>query len=728
MSFNNEGFNIYRVTNDILDYMDRVEFPDYIIKLYDRYPYLIPILISIFVTYNIGFSRVFPLWSDPGEWLKYAKAYEAIILGIFGIQPRYAIEILEVMGSQSVFGYPPLSLILLSIYRAILGDVPGVQYYGSTLLVLQTIPPYLIIYRITRVRWLSLFAGIFTAFTPGYMEIFGWGGYPNLLGLFLIGISIYYLIGLLDGEEKIWKPILTSTLIIFTHHLSTALFISILVVWGVLQILIKRDTYNGSRLIALSIYTGIILALYRYGLGFLEDYIIDNEAAYYELRVDYMEMLIWIFKEPIVFLIGLIILGYAFYILKTLDGRIQLLFIAWLISPILLTFGYLFGIALDYNRFLLFLTQPIPILLTLSYIHLKKIYILELIIHWRRKLASTIITFILISYVGLFLINGFIVPYKIDGWYQERDEYGWWGRHDALTWIRDYTDSDSIFAADELMGRWIEGYSHRKSYINTDPKWLFRAGQIEEYLISSALYGGVYEYRSPRFRLYIQADINPRYSLSVLYWRYGDYEPAFYIPLPDIVALYNPYKPTVPQNISESRMVYINENGLQVLYWTNNSLIVIQEIEIIDEDTIYINFDISNSSTKYIGIPFKLDKDTFISFTIEGDIVKLKFDQAYIILEVDGLYDAYLIPWEDDKLVIISDSKSISIKIEFITRLNKNLDRVIFNSIWDLARKYDIDYIVISTEDFRDEGSKYYFLGRIFKVAYNNGFVTILKI
>ena len=703
-------------------------FTNYLTQLYNRYPYLIPMLISIIVTYNIGFSRVFPFWSDPGEWLKYAKAYEAIILGLLGIQPRYAIEILEVMGSQSVFGYPPISLILLSIYRAILGDVPGVQYYGSTLLALQTIPPYLIVYRITGVRWLSLLAGIFTAFTPGYMEIFGWGGYPNLLGLFLIGISIYYLIGFLDGEEEIWKPILTSTLIIFTHHLSTAVYITILVLWGLLHILVKRDFYNGSRLIAISIYTGIILALYRYGLGFLEDYIIDNEAAYYELRVDYVEMLIWIFKEPIVFLIGLIVIGYSFYTLKGLGGRTDLLFIAWLISPILLTFGYLFGVALDYNRFLLFLTQPIPILITLPYINLKKIYILELIIHWRRKLASTIITSILIGYLAIFFINGFLVPYKIDGWYQERDKYGWWGRHDALTWIRDYTDSYSIFAADELMGRWIEGYSHRKSYINTDPKWLFRAGQIEEYLISSALYGGVYEYRSPAYRLYIQGDVNPRYSISVLYWRYGDYEPAFYIPLPDIVTLYNPYKPTSPQNISKSKLVYIDENGLQIIYWTNMSLTVIQELMVIDENTIYINFDISNLSAKYIGIPIKLDKDMFISFTIEEDMVKLKFDEAFILLEIANLYDAYLVPWEDDKLLIVSDSSSISIKLDFITRLNKNLDGVLFNSIWDLAEKYDIDYIVISTKDFRDENSRYYFLGRLFKVAYNNGYVTILKI
>ncbi len=708
--------------------MDGAYLKNFVSKVYDRYPYLIPVVISIVVTFNIGFSRVFPLWSDPGEWLKYAKAYEAVILKALGFQPQYAEDILDIMGSQIVFGYPPLSLFLISIFRAVLGDVPGVQYLGTVLLVIQPIPSYLITYRLTRIKWIALLAGLFTAFTPGYMEIFGWGGYPNLLGFFLIGISIYYLLGVLKDEEKIWKPLIISILIVFTHHLSTAVYIALLLIWGLGLIVISKKYSEGLKLVGLSTLTGLILILYRYGFGYLEDYITYNEAAFYELRVDYIKMIIWIFKEPIVFIIGIFIIIYSIYIIYGVDRTAFTLFIAWLSTPIILTFGYLLGIALDYNRFILFLTQPIPIILALSFLNNRKTYLWEIFIHWRRKIGVIIILILLTGYTGLYFVNGATAPYKIDEWYQERDRYGWWGRHDALTWIRDNTDSEAVFAADELMGRWIEGYSHRKAYINTDPKWLFRKGQVEEYFISSSIFGGPYEYRSPYYRIFVQADLNPRYSIEFRYWRYGDYEPALYIPVWDVVELSNPYRPGPPLNISASELITIDDQGFQAIYWTNKSLIVIQEMEVTGENTVILRFESVNKTGRYVGIPVKLDRDTFISYTIEEDIIRLKFDNAFIVLRSNDFYDAYLLPWEEDKLLIVFKGPTLELEVEFISRRNKGVEGIEFQDIWSLTREYGINYVVISTEDYRDFRSKYFFLGRIFKVAYNNGYVTILKI
>jgi len=708
--------------------MDSVKLRISISTLYNKYPYLIPVLVSAIITYKIGFARVFPLWSDPGEWLKYAKAYEAVILGSLGFQPQYAKDILDTMGSQIVFGYPPLTLFLITVFRAVLGDVPGVQYLGTTLLIIQPIPIYLITYRLTKLRWLSILAGLYASFTPGYMEIFGWGGYPNLLGFFLIGMSIYYLLGLLMDDEGILKPLATSILIVFTHHLSTAVYISILFLWGVLIIVILKRSDQGLKIIGLSAVTGLILALYRYGLGYLEDYITYNEAAYYELRVDYIKMILWIFKEPIVFVIGLFILVYALHVMYKYDVKIFTLFTAWTSIPIILTFGYLFGLALDYNRFILFLTQPIPILLSLSFLSLRKTYLWEIFIHWRRKLGSLLLLLLLLGYTSLYLVNGAVAPYKIDEWYNQKDRYGWWGRHDALTWIRDNTVSTAKFAADELMGRWIEGYSHRKAFINTDPKWLFRSGQIEEYFISSSMYGGLYEYRSPAYRVFIQGDVNPRYSIDIRYWRYGDYEPAFYIPIPDVVELHDPYRPSAPLNVSKAELIYIEEGGFQAIYWTNKSLIIIQTLKIVDTDTLKLRFEVVNKTAKYTAIPIKIDKNIFISFTIEENVIKLKYDEGYIYLVTDGFYDAYLLPWEDDKLLIVFSDNVIDIVVEFKTRRNQDVNGVLFSSIWDIAEEYGINYIVISTKDYRETNSPYYFLGRIFKVAYNNGFVTILKI
>ena len=701
---------------------------DSIAKLYNKYPYIIPVLISMIITFNIGFSRVFPLWSDPGEWLKYAKAYEAVILKAIGFNPQYARDILDIMGNQIIFGYPPLTLFLISIFRAILGDVPGVQYLGTTLLVIQPIPIYLITYRLTKIRWIALLASLYAAFTPGYMEIFGWGGYPNLLGFFLIGMSIYYLIGVLKDEERLWKPLITSILIVFTHHLSTAVYIAILLVWGLLIIGVSRKYEYGLKLLGLSALTGFILALYRYGLGYLEDYVTYNEAAFYELRVDYVKMVVWIFKEPIVFVIGIFILAYSLYIIYRYDMETFILFIVWISVPILLTFGYLFGIALDYNRFVLFLTQPIPIILSLSFIGHRNTYLWEIFIHWRRRIVAILILVLLVGYTGLYLVNGASAPYKIDEWYREKDRYGWWGRHDALTWIRDNTDSNAKFAADELMGRWIEGYSHRKAYINTDPKWLFRRGQIDEYFISSTIFGGPYEYRSPHYRVFVQADINPRYSVEIRYWRYGDYEPALYIPIDDIVELSDPYKPGPPLEVSASELISIGRGGFQAIYWTNKTLIVIQEMEVIDENTILIRFETLNKTHKYVGIPLKLDMKTFISYTIEEDMIRLKYDNGYILLMLNNFYDAYLLPWENDKLLVVFSNPTLEMRFEFITRKNTDIEGVSFIDIWSLASREGINYVVISTDDYRNPRSKYYFLGRIFKVAYNNGFVTVLKI
>lgn len=484
-------------------------------------------------------ARITPWWSDPGEWLKYANAIEAFLARHLGISSPQHEAMLLTMWDQGVFQYPPLFFLILLPLKFLLGPLQALKILGSILFALQPVPIYFLAKKITGSRFSGLLAAYATSLLPINVEMLGWGGYPNLFGLLLLSTNIFFTVSVMvePKPRNIYAMLLTSALIPLLHHLTSGVFLGILLLW-ILFLMAMRETEK-VKYVFYNFIAGLsALALYRVLLANPSQFVLFNEAAYYGLRVNFLEAILWAFKAPAVFVMTLVIASYIIlrgrYVLKR-EHRALLL--AWIIFPIIATQFYILGIAIDFNRVFFFMLQPIPLLIALPASLIKNVSwvnwgSLHSQLRWSslRKLLPTVFMVFLsvITSLSVFLMGAMTVA-NVAGWYSSQDPYGDYEKVAALEWIKHNTPPASIFIADEYIGRWIEGYASRRACLYMEPRFLFIEGQLERYYVASSILLGDKEIRNYYLRVLDQAPYNMSYTPIICFWSKGEYKETFYV-------------------------------------------------------------------------------------------------------------------------------------------------------------------------------------------------------
>jgi hypothetical protein len=170
------------------------------------------------------------------------------------------------------------------------------------------------------------------------------------------------------------------------------------------------------------------------------------------------------------------------------------LLIMWLLVPLVLTQGFMFGLYVDYNRFLYFLVLPVIILFAVMIDHASG-YFAHVIDTYRaltsqmqktkktvNKLRSRILTrithktvystfllgFLLILLLGFPL---FLTPWEgvtIQSFYQVMNNPG----YQAVEWAKQNTTVGSVFVSDALYGWWLGGFAQRPTLSAVSPQYL----------------------------------------------------------------------------------------------------------------------------------------------------------------------------------------------------------------------------------------------------------------
>jgi hypothetical protein len=164
--------------------------------------------------------------------------------------------------------------------------------------------------------------------------------------------------------------------------------------------------------------------------------------------------------------------------------------------PMFLTQGYLFGLIVDYNRFLYFVILPLLIFMALVFDHASTFFAQKIeshknshstvqktkhIIHkkivWLKTRLSQksiyggfLLFFLLFSFIALPI---FMTPYQnfgqtIQSFYQEMNNPGW----EAIQWIKTNTSSNSVFVSDAQYGWWLSGFAQRPTLSAVSPEFL----------------------------------------------------------------------------------------------------------------------------------------------------------------------------------------------------------------------------------------------------------------
>jgi hypothetical protein len=357
---------------------------------------------------------------------------------------------------------------------------------------------------ITRTAW-SESAAFIVAFLVAIsrfdVEMLLWGGYPNVITLLLIPLTFYLY---LQRDRFSLTPFLVSTSILvgsifLTHSLSAAVFVGI-TVGTVLFVMVSPKTFGTSRKNVLywllPIFGGAVLVS-PFLASAVPAYLTANSTFTGTALINRALLATRVLSMDIVLALFACLLPY-FLLSKKHKGRFfslpVFLLIMWLLVPLLLTQGYLFGLYVDYNRFLYFLILPVIILFAVMIDHasgyftqvIDTLHVLTSQMQKTKKtvnkLRSRILTRItrktvystfVLGFVLIFLFTLpiFLTPWQgvtIQNFYQVMNNPG----YQAIEWAKQNTPVGSVFVSDALYGWWLGGFAERPTLSAVPPQYL----------------------------------------------------------------------------------------------------------------------------------------------------------------------------------------------------------------------------------------------------------------
>jgi hypothetical protein len=365
-------------------------------------------------------------------------------------------------------------------------------------------------YLITRAAWTesgALIVAFLVAVSRFDMEMLLWGGYPNVITLLLIPLTLYLF---LQKDRFSTMPFLVSTSILvgsifLTHSLSAVIFVGI-AFSAALLILVAPKTLGTSRkhvlYWVLPTFGGLILVS-PFLASAIPAYLSANSA--FTGTADIKSALLSTKIVPVEIIVPLFaILVLFFFLSKEYRGRYFSLsaavFFIWLLVPLVLTQGYLFGLFVDYNRFLYFLLFPVLVLIGLFVDHGSMVaarfvekyrfltsqipktkktmnkYAAQISRRLTRKTiySSLVLCLLLILVLAVPL---FVTPMDANSvqiFYQVMDNPS----YQAIQWAKQNTPSNSVFVSDALYGWWFSGFAERPTVSAVDPQYLTVAREL----------------------------------------------------------------------------------------------------------------------------------------------------------------------------------------------------------------------------------------------------------
>ncbi len=396
---------------------------------------------------------------------------------------------------------------------------PGYHIFAAGIILMTGMPDYLAqtiivalfsslivlcAYLITRTVWsesAALIVAFLVAVSSFDIEMLMWGGYPNVITLLLIPVTFYLF---LQRDRFSLTPFLLSTSILvgsifLTHSLSAAVFVSI-TVGTVLCVMVSPKTFGTSRKNVLywllPLFGGAILVS-PFLANAVPAYLSANSSFTEVTEINQALLATRVVPLDIVLALFACLLPY-FLLSKKYKGRFfslpVFLLIMWLLVPLVLTQGFMFGLYVDYNRFLYFLILPVIILFAVMIDHASG-YFAHAIDTYRvltsqmqktkktvNKLRSRILTRITHRTVystfllGFLLILLFVFPLFLTPWegvtiqsfYQVMNNPG----YQAVEWAKQNTPVGSVFVSDALYGWWLGGFAERPTLSAVSPQYL----------------------------------------------------------------------------------------------------------------------------------------------------------------------------------------------------------------------------------------------------------------
>jgi hypothetical protein len=455
-----------------------------------------------------------PSGIDSMHWLAYAKAL------VSGIRfPLWTTGLLQV---------PPIPLVILGLFTKIFGDILGTQLFGAVVLGILPLSFFILVNKMFGPR-VGIVASVFIAVTPVFYEMWGSGMYPNLFGLSVLFFAFFAILNFIERKNLKWgvTAFLMIVLVVFSHNLTSIVFVATLLLWTALSMLTKQRIRE---LVILTLFSLMVFVLYRVIVP--SQYELSNTNAAFVLDMDYSKF-IWVFKYVPIFVVTVLCAAYGCYLIYKYKLVNSLLVISLIVTSFVLTYGLpLVGINLDQARFLIF---AIPgFIIGVAYlVHdvVFKINDSESAFS-RVNIKSLVLTMLVAVVIAVYGFIGIGTSWYANKFYR-------WSTVGAITplgdadiqplvsWIKANTGDEDIFVSENYLSKTIMGLGERRTLEATDLAYLFMQGESERAIAADSLLHSNYEVYHPSFRIRDQYPVqnhNPIISL----WREGKYYDIIY--------------------------------------------------------------------------------------------------------------------------------------------------------------------------------------------------------
>ncbi|MEM2099398.1 MAG: hypothetical protein QXU99_06650 [Candidatus Bathyarchaeia archaeon] len=411
---------------------------------------------------------------------------------------------------------------------------PGYHIFVSYIAFMTGIPDYLAhftvaalfsaftvicAFLITKTIWneaAALIAAFLVAISRFDIEMLMWGGYPNVITLTLIPLTLYMFL----QKPKISiitflvSTALLSSAIFLTHSLSSAIFTAITVATLITAAILTKTIGTQAKQFLMW------LAPLLLGSALISPFLLQLSTAYTSASSNVASASIEIQQAilstrilPAEIVFALLALFPLFFIFskkhtnKFLTAP-ALLLALWILIPTILTQGFIIGLYIDYHRFLYFVLLPVIILIAIAIDHGANSFAYVIDTHrvfaeknvtaekhsrsrLHYKIHVTRKTLYVTFTIGLLLFSFLAVPIfltpdkgrAIAEFYQTMDEPG----YDTLKWIGQKTPNSSVLAADAYYGWWLSGFTQRPTLSAVDPQYLTLTREFEPARIAKNL-------------------------------------------------------------------------------------------------------------------------------------------------------------------------------------------------------------------------------------------------
>lgn len=648
----------------------------------------------------------------------------------------------DVTGYDLKYRYPPLYfLLVLDPLTKLFPVFSALKISASLVSSIIAIPFFLLARKITGSNVVALFTAGLYAFNEGHSSMMCWGAIPNLLGIFFMLWSAYYIVDAVERNSRI-SAILAGfflSLIVGTHHLTAPYYAIALMLSALLLIVIQKKTaVYAIKILVLVVVSGVILSL-----PYLPTYIsiASNTSVFTEPEaIPIMEIdvnmvttvLGAVFKSSTHLWVILTTVGF-FGLWKGPGDR----FIKVFISSLVLSCPILAVVLGSVFRPFYFIYTPVLLAFSAFISGFWWERLVKAIARAKLLHAAILIAFLTIISSSL-VVGSYNKLVEATDYYQVANE----DVVEGLDWLKENSEPNAIIITNvKELAWWIEGYALRKSFMPSVKPVLAYKDEWQEIDTANKIVAGNYVVENGYIRVgdFFPAGFdNPKIAVR-LGQRYQDL-----IHFNDTsIALYSELK-TAQHNITESEanMIYTYSND-QVMI--NRTVRVTQASEVI----VNYNYNLIN----YSAYDFELNQTVGIlpsvktvDYSINDNIIRLTLEEHWgqtinaeiTVLETDcELKNVYFTPKGEN---VTSPFFSFSFNItdpnfymKFLVSVEPKVqprdNSIEFFVAYELLKQHNIEYIILNTEgSLSKDKHRFAYDPQYFKPVFENARVTILQV